>query len=598
MAMTFMRRFLGRPSGYATDIMKPENFAGYFAKMLNDCKDAKMAYENCHQAIHSADTNLEQIESCLDSMAGDIDSYDSMVDSVGNKLTSIRSKIADKETNIDALRLDIESYQTRIKTWRTAGLDPFTCKDLFDGHDDLAIGAARKLREDRLSLEHTLLSLRKDRILCEETSDEIRQELENVKILREELGLNHTQEIVDLRQRTKVAFEARRLTLPGYTGHDLSQFFKSKDELENLRSGVNEMRQRTQCMAAFMRDQEQQMDFIRERNDQILAKIIHTQKQISLETQSRLVRENINLDDKIVPNAWQALSVPMLGGMRKFIEDALHQNNMNYIEPSKEPNDLQDFQPTMSQDLVDLDELVIKWADSFPLDKNQRKEAEKTTPTDINWDHLRVNHGPTEYFDQIQATKPKTHVLLTAHFTNETDQLQVYTLRTERRTNSVCSLNIEKGYTYGASVDIKLTPPNPIIEANAGFHGELSMTKGTEQTFEEELVWSVDNQISVPSLSATKAELVIKEDSYTSNFKTETRFKGLIHVTLYNKKDRTPITTLTVTAEEALGKDKRFRTDKNGVYLISQGSCKCRFGVEQNVRLSQSKIKLEDKEDD
>lgn len=258
----------------------------------------------------------------------------------------------------------------------------------------------------------------------------------------------------------------------------------------------------------------------------------------------------------------------------------------------------QDLLTKMSQDLVDLDELVIKWADEFPLDKNQRKEAEKTTPVDINWDHLRVKHGPTEYFDQIQATKPKTHVLLTAHFTNETDQIQVYTLRTERRTNSVCTLSIEKGYTYGASVDIKLVPPNPIIEANAGFHGEMNMTKGTEETFEEELTWSVDNQISVPSQFATKAELVIKEDSYTSNFKTETRFNGLIHITLYNKKDKTPITTLTSTAEQLLGKDKRFRVDKKGVYLITQGNCKCRFGVEQNVRLSQTKIKLEDKEDD
>ena len=59
-------------------------------------------------------------------------------------------------------------------------------------------------------------------------------------------------------------------------------------------------------------------------------------------------------------------------------------------------------------------------------------------------------------------------------------------------------------------VCVQLTPPNPIIEANAGFHGEMSMEKGVNQTFEQELAWSVDNEIEVPSGHVTKADLVIK----------------------------------------------------------------------------------------
>lgn len=39
-------------------------------------------------------------------------------------------------------------------------------------------------------------------------------------------------------------------------------------------------------------------------------------------------------------------------------------------------------------------------------------------------------------------------------------------------------------------------PPNPVIEANAGFHGSLNVSKMDEETFEEELVWAVDSQVS------------------------------------------------------------------------------------------------------
>lgn len=244
----------------------------------------------------------------------------------------------------------------------------------------------------------------------------------------------------------------------------------------------------------------------------------------------------------------------------------------------------------MAQELIDLEDIVKKWVADFPLDKSQKKEADDLQSSDINWNNLRVQHGRTEYYDQIQAEKPKTHVLFSAHFTNDTEQNQTYALRTERRTTSTCTLSLEKSYTYGFNVDIKLTPPNPIIEANAGFRGDLGLTKTSDETFEEELVWSIDNQISVPPKFKTRADLVIKENEYTSHFKTESKFDGKIHVTLRNKKDNTPITTLTGTAKQIFTADKGFRVDKSGIYFITHGRCKCRFGIEQHVKLTQSPL--------
>lgn len=249
----------------------------------------------------------------------------------------------------------------------------------------------------------------------------------------------------------------------------------------------------------------------------------------------------------------------------------------------------------MAQEIIDLEDIVRKWVNDFPLDKSQKRDADDILSADINWRYMRVRHGNTEYYDQIRGNTPKTHVLFTAHFSNETNQNQVYTLKTERRTKSTCAISLQKTYTYGFNIDLKLTPPNPIIEANAGFKGELGLSKSADETFEEELVWSVDNQITVPAKFKTKADLVIKEDEYTSHFKTESKFEGKIHVTLRNKKDNTPLATVSGDVKQIFTQDKGFRVDKTGVYFVTIGKCKCRFGIEQHVRLSQHE--LSDSED-
>jgi hypothetical protein len=55
-------------------------------------------------------------------------------------------------------------------------------------------------------------------------------------------------------------------------------------------------------------------------------------------------------------------------------------------------------------------------------------DADDIQSSDINWQNVRITHGKTDYFDEIHATKPKSHILFSAHFTNDTDQTQVYSV--------------------------------------------------------------------------------------------------------------------------------------------------------------------------
>lgn len=62
---------------------------------------------------------------------------------------------------------------------------------------------------------------------------------------------------------------------------------------------------------------------------------------------------------------------------------------------------------------------------------------------------------------------------------------------------------------------LKLKTPGEVLEANVGFHAELSVAHIGENTIEEELGWGVDSTIHVPALCETVAELVILEDRQT-----------------------------------------------------------------------------------
>lgn len=245
----------------------------------------------------------------------------------------------------------------------------------------------------------------------------------------------------------------------------------------------------------------------------------------------------------------------------------------------------------MAPDIVDIDEVIKKWARSFPFEKEQKRlMAEDILSSDINFKHLKVFHDKPKYDDKSKSAKPLTHVLFTAKFTNSTDQSQVYSFKTERKTRSTCTLNVSRGYRFDAHMDIKLTPPNPIIQANAGFRSELCLSQANGQTFEEEITWSVDSNVNVPPKYVTMAELVMKEDEYSGHFLVRSRFEGRIHITLRNKKDNSVVTTITGDVKQIFTPEEGFQVDKSGVYCVTQGVCQCRYGIEQHVRLSQREL--------
>jgi len=85
-------------------------------------------------------------------------------------------------------------------------------------------------------------------------------------------------------------------------------------------------------------------------------------------------------------------------------------------------------------------------------------------------------------------------------------------------------------------------------------------------------------------MSQTTAELLVQEDEYHGTFEIKSYFFGEIRVKLY--KDSQDLLSLEFgDLDDLFPREKGFRKDARGIYRITRGECKARFGVSQKVEL-------------
>ncbi|CAF0892264.1 unnamed protein product [Rotaria sordida] len=205
---------------------------------------------------------------------------------------------------------------------------------------------------------------------------------------------------------------------------------------------------------------------------------------------------------------------------------------------------------------------------------------------EIDWRSFKVRHDQVMYTDLETPGTPKNHILFRSTFLNDTNREQEYNLKAVRRTVSTCSFTIFEGYTTEqcASLELEVPLPKCVLEASTGFRREYTLEQSRDKQVEEELTWSVESNIKIPGMSQTTAELVVQEDEYHGTFEIKSYFFGEIRVKLY--KDSQEILSLDFgDLEDLLPRDKGFRKDNRGIYRITRGECKARFGVSQKVEL-------------
>ena len=285
---------------------------------------------------------------------------------------------------------------------------------------------------------------------------------------------------------------------------------------------------------------------------------------------------------------------------------------------------------------IDIEQIVRDWAwreyDNTATKKQRRlkekeqKKGSKYINVLIDWSDVKFHDGThwprvaEDKFDDdvivnnndgvdvedraapAELGKTHTNVLFQTKFTNNTKDDQEYTLKTQKTTRSTCTTEVETGFTKSMELSVKLCTPGEIMEANAGYHREMSLTNTEGETIEEELSWGVESQIKVKAQHVAEAQLVVKEKKYSGDFIITSKIRGYVYVTFNNIKDNNSLIKATghdiadivsqhADMERRKGRALEFLEIQNSVVIIiTRGKCHFRYGIRQEVNVDQKPL--------
>lgn len=236
--------------------------------------------------------------------------------------------------------------------------------------------------------------------------------------------------------------------------------------------------------------------------------------------------------------------------------------------------------------------------DAFETPASGEKKNEKNH----NDENAGSEEGQVADMAAVGAATPHAGILFHTKFTNNTKAEQEYTMRTEKTTKSTCMTEVENGFTRGIDLSVNLKTPCEILEMNAGYHREVSLTNTEGQEFEEELRWEVESLIKVKAEHVAEAKLVVTEDKKRGDFKVVTRIRGDVYVTFNDIRDNNSFLKSTghevaQIVEEYIKQERRkgesmdfVEVQDNVVHITTQGSCQFRFGIRQEVLVDQKPL--------
>ena len=302
----------------------------------------------------------------------------------------------------------------------------------------------------------------------------------------------------------------------------------------------------------------------------------------------------VNVEEVVKNWAWR-LYDRTATRKQKGLREKEKRKNSTYINVSLDWSDVK-FRdkttwPELKEDDFDEDNSVS--GSTTSVNKTEPNALSNSNPT---------AHAQAQAQAHAKSQQQGTCVLFQTKFTNNTKDTQEYTMRTEKTTRSSCTTSVETGFTKGIDLGVSLKTPGEVLEASVGFHREFSLTNSDGQTFEEELTWGVESVIKVKPEHIAEAQLVVKERKQSGDFIITTKVSGTVYVNFTSVRDNNSFLKATggdigVIMEQYLEMERRkgealeFVTIDDGVVtIVTKGSCRFRYGIQQEVRVDQNKL--------
>lgn len=242
----------------------------------------------------------------------------------------------------------------------------------------------------------------------------------------------------------------------------------------------------------------------------------------------------------------------------------------------------------MSVDIIDLEEVVEKWAwNSYKKTCSGKPLTLENSRMDINWSAVSfVPENPIYSTDG--AVEPQSHVIFKSVFRNDSAIEQSHSFKTERQTTATCTSSLTKGCTKGFNVGLTLAAPGDVAKASVGFEKGFSIANAKETSDQKTLTWATEGSLTVRPNSTLTAEMQIKEKRCKYTFKSKVAINGRVIVTIYNRRENNALAMAVMgDIKEVLADDSsldKISVEGKTVYIALEGKCEFQFGIEQQIK--------------
>ncbi|CAL1538953.1 unnamed protein product [Lymnaea stagnalis] len=253
--------------------------------------------------------------------------------------------------------------------------------------------------------------------------------------------------------------------------------------------------------------------------------------------------------------------------------------------------------------LVDIKKIVIAAIDKeMEVEKKRHYDVKNAI---IKLDVMSLVYGDTIHNRNDQPALLNADIVYQATFVNDSPEPQIYNLNASRRTASVTDVTFNKTITFGGEICVNIKDPVTNVGGEIGIKGLRTKQEGNKVSTKQETTWTVRSDIIVPPASWIKADLVITEKNYNGDFEVLATFDGEILAYVGKKSKINPLDKLKIfmTREVLLLKegyeeyrfnvrdlftsDWGFKNDDKGrPTFLSKGTCKCKYGIQQDVFLA------------
>jgi hypothetical protein len=241
----------------------------------------------------------------------------------------------------------------------------------------------------------------------------------------------------------------------------------------------------------------------------------------------------------------------------------------------------------------------VDWTDVRFVDETEWGRVSQTA-----FDNPALSDANENTSGQPEKVFTHANILFQTKFSNNTNDEQEYTMKTEKTTSSSCSTSIETGFTKGYEMSVTLKTPCEVLEANAGYRNEMSLTRSEGQSIEETLTWGVESQIRVKRGHVAEAQLVVNEQKRNGDFTVVSRISGTVLVRFTNIRNNNQAfrfisNSIYGILEKYADMERRkghaldfvnFDQENDTVVVHTKGTCRFKYGVKQEVKVDQKQL--------